>query len=128
MAPVCSLPCSLVPTLNQSPPHPHTNIYFHITITPMPMRCRHSSVSIVTRLRVDRGTIPSRGRTIFCFNTASRPALWPTQTPIQWVPGILSLGVKWPEIECDNSLTSSAEVKNEWSYTSTPPHGFMHGA
>jgi hypothetical protein len=31
-------------------------------------------------------------------------------------------GVKQPERESDNSLPSSAEVKNAWSYTSTPPN------
>jgi len=31
---------------------------------------------------------------VFVFTTASRPALGPTQPPIQWVPGVLSLGVK----------------------------------
>jgi hypothetical protein len=36
-----------------------------------------------------------RGLGIFLF-TASRTALGPTQPPIQWVPGALSLGVKWP--------------------------------
>jgi hypothetical protein len=29
---------------------------------------------------------------IFLFTTASRTALGPTQLPIQWVPGALSLG------------------------------------
>jgi len=29
--------------------------------------------------------------------TAARPALGPIQPPIQWLPGALSLGVKWPE-------------------------------
>jgi hypothetical protein len=29
---------------------------------------------------------------IFLFSTASTPALRPTQTPIQWVPGAFSLG------------------------------------
>jgi hypothetical protein len=33
--------------------------------------------------------------------------------PIQWVPGSLSLGVKWPGCEADYSPLSSAEVKNE---------------
>jgi hypothetical protein len=35
----------------------------------------------------------------------------PTQPPIQWVPGALSLGVKRPEREADHSPPSSAEVK-----------------
>jgi hypothetical protein len=45
---------------------------------------------------------------IFLFTTASRTALGPTQPPIQWVLGALSLGR-----EADHSLPSSAEVK-EW--------------
>jgi hypothetical protein len=40
-------------------------------------------------------------------------ALGPTQPTIQWVPGSLSLGVKWPGREADHSPPSSAEVK-EW--------------
>jgi len=35
----------------------------------------------------------------------------PTQPPIQWVPGALSLEVKRPRYEADHSLPSSAEVK-----------------
>jgi hypothetical protein len=58
---------------------------------------------------------------IFLFTTAFRTALGPTQPPIQWARGVLSLGVKRPEREADHSHPSSAEVKNEWSYTSTPP-------
>jgi hypothetical protein len=34
--------------------------------------------------------------------------------------GALSLGVKAPAHEADHLLPSSAEVKNAWSYTSTP--------
>jgi len=48
------------------------------------------------------------------FCTVSRPALGPTQPPIQWVPGALSLGIK-----SDQSPPSSAEDENAWSYTST---------
>jgi hypothetical protein len=58
---------------------------------------------------------------IFLFTTASRTALGPTQPPIQWIPVALSLGVKRPGSEADHSPLSSAEVKNAWSYTSTPP-------
>jgi hypothetical protein len=57
--------------------------------------------------------------------TASRPALGPIQPPSQWVPGALSLGVKQPGREADHSPPSSAEVKNWWSYTSTPQYVFM---
>jgi hypothetical protein len=44
------------------------------------------------------------------LTTASRTALGPTQPPIQWVLGALSL-VKRPGREADHSLASSAEVK-----------------
>jgi hypothetical protein len=51
-----------------------------------------------------------------------------TQPPIQWLPGVLSLGLKLPWREADHSSPSSAEVKNACSYTSTPPirlHGVV---
>jgi hypothetical protein len=62
-----------------------------------------------------------QGLGIFLFTTASRPALMPTQPPMQWVPGALSLGVKRLWREADHSRPSSAEVKNAWNCTSTPP-------
>jgi len=40
---------------------------------------------------------------------------------IQWVPGSLSLGIKQQGHEADHSSPSSVEVKDAWSYTSTPP-------
>jgi hypothetical protein len=58
---------------------------------------------------------------IFLFTTASTTALGPTEPPIQWVPGDLSLGEERPGREV-------AEVKNAWSYASTPPirlHGVV---
>jgi hypothetical protein len=54
-----------------------------------------------------------------------RTALGPTQPPNQWVPGALSLGVKRPRREADHSPPSSAEVKNAWSYISTPQYVLM---
>jgi hypothetical protein len=57
----------------------------------------------------------------FLFTTVSIPALGPTQPPLKRVTGALSLGIKRPVREADHSPTSSAEVKNAWSYTFTPP-------
>jgi hypothetical protein len=65
------------------------------------------------------------GLGIFLFTTVSRTALGLTQPPIQWVPGALSLGVKRLGLEADHSPPSSVEVKNAWSYTSTPQYVFM---
>jgi len=54
------------------------------------------------------------------FQTHINPIPGPTQLPIQWVPGALSLGVKRPRRKADHSPPSSTEVRNAWSYTSTP--------
>jgi hypothetical protein len=62
---------------------------------------------------------------IFLFTTEFRTAPGPTQPPIQWVSGALSLELKRPGREANHSPPSSTEVKNEWSYTSTPPYVFM---
>jgi hypothetical protein len=66
-----------------------------------------------------------RGLGTFLFTTASGTVLGTTQSPIQWVPGVLSLGVKRPGHEIDHSPPSSAEVKNARNYTSTPQYVFM---
>jgi hypothetical protein len=62
---------------------------------------------------------------IFLFTTASRPALEPTLTPIQWVSGAFFLGVNRPRREADHSPPPSVEVRNAWSYTSSPHYAFM---
>jgi hypothetical protein len=51
---------------------------------------------------------PRQGQRIFPLTSASRPALGPTQPPVQWVPGALS-----PGRDADHSPPSSAEVKKE---------------
>jgi len=66
-----------------------------------------------------------QGLGIFVFTTASRTALVTTQPPIQWVTEALSLGIKRPGSEADQSPPSSVGVKIAWSYTSTPPYAFM---
>jgi hypothetical protein len=70
-------------------------------------RSRNSSVGMMGVLGFD-----SRwGLGIFLFSIASRTALGPTQSLIQWVPGRLSLGVRRPRREADQSPPSSAEIK-----------------
>jgi hypothetical protein len=52
-----------------------------------------------------------RGQRIFHLSSVSGPALGPTQPPVQWVPGVLSPGVKArPGRDADHSPPSSAEV------------------
>jgi hypothetical protein len=80
----------------------------------------------VTGLWSGRSGLNSRqGLGIFFFATPSTPPLGPTQPPVPWVPGTLSLGVERPGREADHSPPSSAEVKNAWNYNSTPQYTFM---
>jgi hypothetical protein len=62
---------------------------------------------------------------IFLFTTASRLALVSIQIHVQCVPGALSVGEKRQGSESDHSPPTSAEVKNTWSYTSSPQYVFM---
>jgi hypothetical protein len=77
-----------------------TNIYSRITFEIQPSHnlswSRGSSGSIVSDYGLDdRGSIPDGGRGFFfLLALASRPALGPTQFPVQWVPGVLSSWVK----------------------------------
>jgi hypothetical protein len=71
-----------------------------------------SSVGLATAYLLDGpGSILGKDK-IFLFSTASRPAVGPTQPPIQWVPGALSPGVKRKWREADHSPPSSDEAKN----------------
>jgi len=58
-----------------------------------------------------------------CVHTSSGSI----QLPIQEVPGALYLGVKRLKHDAAHSLSSSAEVKNAWSYKSAPPPLCLHG-
>jgi len=68
----------------------------------------------------DWSSIPGWGRDFLLFTTASRPALWPTQPPIQSVRWVVAPGVKRPRRKADYSFPPNAEFKNAWSYTSIP--------
>jgi hypothetical protein len=68
-----------------------------------------SSVDIANGYGLDGPGIKSRwGRD---FSHTSRPALWPTQPPVQWIPG-LSRGVNWPGRGADHPPPPSAEVES----------------
>jgi hypothetical protein len=57
---------------------------------------------------------PAGAKDFFSLTFVSRPALRPTQSPVQWVPEVLSPGVKArPGRDADHSPPSSAEVENE---------------
>ena len=49
---------------------------------------------------------------------APRPVPRPTKSPTQWKAGAVSPGLKQPGSEYAHLFPSSADVKNEWSYTS----------
>jgi hypothetical protein len=56
-----------------------------------------SSGSIVSDYGLDdraMGFDPRQGQRIFLLSYVSRPAPGPTQAPLQWVPGVLSPGIK----------------------------------
>jgi hypothetical protein len=103
--------------------------YYYIFVY-LKLRSQDSVVSIVTGYGLnDRGVrVLSPGRVKnFVFSTASRsrPALGPTQPPMQWVLRALYPRVKRQGREADHSPQDSAEVKKMWIYTSTPPYALM---
>jgi hypothetical protein len=86
--------------------------------------CNRSQDSLVVQCWTMGWTIgglsPGRGWEIL-FTTMTRLALGPSQPPMQWEPGALSLGVMWPGHEADHLPPSSIKVKNAWSYIPPPP-------
>jgi hypothetical protein len=55
----------------------------------------------------DRGSMPGRSKRIVPLSSVSRPALCPTQPPVQWVPGVLSPEVKQGQ---DVTLTTRPHI------------------
>jgi hypothetical protein len=74
----------------------------------------------------DRDSIPDRGR-IFPLASASRPAMGPTQPPIQWVLGLLPPGVKRGRgVTLSTHLHLVPRSRISRSHTSSPPKRY-HG-
>jgi hypothetical protein len=67
---------------------------------------------------------PSGARDLSLFRKTCRPTMGITPRPNNWIPGAYSPGVNRPERGGDQKTPSSAEVKNEWSCTSTSTLNF----
>jgi hypothetical protein len=73
------------------------------------------------------GSVPWSGG-FFLFTTEFSLVLGPTQSPIQWVLGSLSVRVKRPGNNADHSLPCSAEDKNGRAILSVPHMLSWHSA
>jgi hypothetical protein len=106
---------------------PNNYKFLRYSLPCMRVGSRDSVAGIATGYGLDNRGVGVRVPigSIILFYTSSRPALGPTQSPIQWVPGALSPGVKRPGREADRSPPANAEVKKMWIYTSTPSYAFM---
>jgi hypothetical protein len=115
----CNFPCGKRRVKSKSSPHPHT-VSFQI----------HFILFFVVSLALTSGLLLFGFShlnlvCIFLFQ-ASRTALGPTQPPIQWVPGALSLGVKRLGREADHSPPSSAGGQRmSGAIPPLPQHAFM---
>jgi hypothetical protein len=61
----------------------------------------------------------------FFLFAIARPSLGLTQLPIQWVPGALIPGVKWPGREAHHSPQSSVELRRRGAILPLPQYDFM---
>jgi len=66
-----------------------------------------------------------QGQQIFHISRISRSVQGPSCPSVQRVPGAVVLGLNGPGNEGDCSCPSVAEVKNEWSCTSSPPIAYI---
>jgi hypothetical protein len=86
-----------------------------------------SSVSVVSDYGLgDRRLIPGRGDSIVRLASVSRPAVGPTQPPVQWLPGVLSQGLKGGRgvtLTIQPHLVPRSGMRR--SYTSSPSSAFM---
>jgi hypothetical protein len=75
----------------------------------------------------NRGSIPCMVK-ILLFSVNSRPAVGPTQSIIQKVPGALSPGLKRAGRETEHSPLSSVEIKKGGAMPPLPHMSSRHNA
>ena len=63
-----------------------------------------------------------KGQKTFLFSNLPKQALRPTQPTIQWVPMTCSSGATRSARGSNHASPSSAEIKDKWNYTFTPPY------
>ena len=73
----------------------------------------------------DPGFESRRRQEIFHLSKSSRMALGPGKSPTQWIHTVSFPEERRPVREADHPPPSRAKVKNEWSYTSSPPYAFI---
>jgi hypothetical protein len=104
---------------------------FKLTLNSATLKYTRSKLKLILRgLRTTgsrSGFDPRQGQRIFPLACVSRPALGPTQPPIQWVPGVLSPGVKRGRgVALTTHPHLVPRLKMSRSYTSSPPKR-LHG-
>jgi hypothetical protein len=73
----------------------------------------------------DRGCDSRQGPGIFLFTTVSKPAVGPTQPPIQRVPGALSLRVKQPGMKLTIHLHLAPRSRMRGAIHPLPQYAFI---
>jgi len=86
----------------------------------------YSSVAIVTALWAGKESCFNfQQRQEILFPKISRHSLWHTQPHIQWTLWKSLPGIERASSEANRLLPSSAQVKNNCTFTSATPHAFM---
>jgi hypothetical protein len=114
MEPENSLPYSEQPTpgphsdLVESISQPYTIVYLIFSLILSSYLCRDSSVGVALEYGLDdRGSkvrFPARAWNFSLHRRVQNGSGAHPQPPIQWVPGTISLGVKWPGCEAEIRL------------------------
>jgi hypothetical protein len=98
-------------------------IYFRAV--QVPKRSRNSAVSDTTNLRVGWPRVPNPvGQEIFLFSKNVQTGSGPHPASRSMSTGVSSPGSKAAGVRGLQHLPS-VEVKNDWSYASTPPYSIM---
>ena len=115
--------CPTLPTINNQCGLP-------LTPPPLPLpsvlQSRGSVVSTVTRLWARQLGFRTPVTARYLPSKMSRPAVGPTQPPIQWVLQARPLEVNWPGLEADHSPPPSARFKVSGALPPLPLHHLWH--